>query len=126
MGEMAEHIKFCDSSHSKHPDLADVKGWVAQEKNIHQTGLKDRQTLSIHAHTHTCIRTLVFCCYHGDQHSNYSWVVILRKMNCRKLGWDTSGYTLRRERFKIGEIMKIRCNDIQWQKANKKLEKRDL
>jgi hypothetical protein len=26
MGEIAEHIKFCDSSHSKHPDLADVKG----------------------------------------------------------------------------------------------------
>lgn len=78
--------------------------WLGRCKGLSNTGekytLKTRsvsKTGKCSAYTHTCIRTLVLCCYHGDHHSNYSWVVILRKINCRKLGWDTSGYTLSRE-----------------------------
>jgi len=58
MGEMVEHIKFCDSSHSKQLDFDRFKGCIKQEKNVHsnQTGLKERQMLSItHTHTHTHI-----------------------------------------------------------------------
>jgi hypothetical protein len=56
IGEMVEHIKFCNSSHSKHPDFDRFKGCVRQVKNVHsnQTGLKEGQMVSI-THTHTYI-----------------------------------------------------------------------
>jgi len=72
MGEMVEHIRVCESDHSKHPDFDRFTGCVKQEKNVHsnQTGLKERQMLSTHTHTHTHthtrVRTLVLCCYCGD------------------------------------------------------------
>jgi hypothetical protein len=98
MGEMAEHIKFCDSAHSKYPDFDRCIGLSkAGEKCTFKPNWSQTRANAQRTCTQTLICTLVLCCYHGDHHSTYSWGVILKKMICRKLGWDTSGYTPRGE-----------------------------
>jgi len=60
---MVEHIRLCDSSHSKQPDFDRFKGCIKQEKNVHsnQTGLKERQMISIshiYVHAHWCFAVI--------------------------------------------------------------------
>jgi len=55
-GEMIEHIRVCESSHSKHPDFERFKGCVKQEKMYTQTKLVSKRG-KCSAHTHTYVYT---------------------------------------------------------------------
>ena len=84
MGEMVEHIKFCDSSHSKHTDFNRFKGLCkAGEKRTLKPNWSQREANAqhnihthTHTHTHTHIYTLVLCCYCSDHCSTHTYTHI--------------------------------------------------